>query len=511
MKLAIGHYHLNRGGVARVIENQLLALDRVVDGGEHHEAMILYGGRSDGWPAGLADRLQRIRLQLQPLPELDYDSEQPDSTRAPAPRLMEALQRAGFTPAETIVHLHNHSIGKNAALPRAVWDLAERGYGLLLQIHDFAEDQRPGNFRLLADGADGLADWHGRLYPQASNVHFAVLNGRDRDVLQSAGVAPERLHLLPNPVLPLERLPDRESARGKLSDLFSVPLDARFVVYPVRGIRRKNLGETLLHSLVAPEGTFVGLTLPPLNPAERTCYEQWKTSAGRWQLPFRFEVGAPGGLSFAENLAASDAILTTSVAEGFGMVYLEAWLADRVLMGRDLPEITRDFTAVGLDLARLGRRLDIPAEWIDLGRLRQTLLKTFRATIAAYGHPEPPDLTEQVDARLCEETIDFGDLDEQFQAEVIDRAVSETPARQDLLAANPWIGVAPNAGDGDLVRWNSDVVGREFSLEPSGARLAAVYESVLNSSRGHEIEPLARPGAILDRFLEFTRFRLLRS
>jgi hypothetical protein len=508
MKLAIGHYHLNRGGVTRVIENQLLALDSALDDHGPHEALILYGGRCEGWPSDLADRLQRIRLRQQPLPELDYDSEQASLTGGLATRLVETLQGAGFSPSETIVHIHNHSIGKNAALPGAVWNLAQRGYGLLLQVHDFAEDQRPGNFRLLADAGTSLADWHGRLYPQTPNVHFAVLNGRDRGALHSVGIPPEQLHFLPNPVFPFETLPDRGATRAKLNDRFAVPRDARFLLYPVRGIRRKNLGEALLHSLLAPNGTYVGLTLRPLNPAEQTHYDEWKAAAQRWQLPFRFEVGAPGGLSFAENLAAADAILTTSVAEGFGMVYLESWLADRPLAGRDLPEITRDFTEAGVDLSRLSSRLEVPADWIDLSRLRKTLLDAFRATIAAYERPESPELPAQIDARLAGDTLDFGDLDESFQAAVIDRVASEPSARQELLTLNGWIA---EVDDGELVRSNADVVRREFSLRPSGSRLAAVYDSVLNSPRRKDICPLDQPGSILDRFLDFDRFRLLRS
>ncbi len=511
MKLAIGHYHLNRGGVTRVIENQLLALDRTVDDRQRHEAIILYGGLCQDWPVDLPDRLQRIRLRLYPVPELDYDGQHRTSTGNLGQRLMQTLQQLNFTPAETVVHIHNHSIGKNAALPRAVWDLAERGYGLLLQIHDFAEDQRPGNFRLLADAAGGQADWHRRLYPQAPSVHFAVLNGRDRGILQSAGVAAEQLHFLPNPVLLSGSAPDRDSTRIKLDQLFSVPTDARFVVYPVRGIRRKNLGESLLHSLLAPEGTFFGMTLPPLNPAERARYEQWKTVALRLRPPFRFELGGADGLSLAENLAACDAVLTTSVAEGFGMVYLETWLADRPLMGRDLPEITQDFTAVGLNLTRLGHRLGIPADWLDLDRLGQTFLDAFRVTMAAYNRPEPSDLGRQVDHKLRGDTVDFGDLDESFQIEVIDRVAREASARNELLATNPWIAPATGDGTEELVRANAGVVRRKFSLEPSGARLAAVYQAILESPRGHEIQPLARPGAILDHFLDVARFRLLRN
>ena len=312
-------------------------------------------------------------------------------------------------------------------------------------------------------------------------------------------------------MLSLSELPDRETSRAKLNDLFGVPVESRLLLYPVRGIRRKNLGEALLHSLLAPERTFVSLTLPPLNPAEWPQYKDWKASAQRWELPFRFDVGAPGGLSFAENISAADMILTTSVAEGFGMVYLESWLAHRPLAGRDLPEITQDFAEAGVDLSRLSGRLEVPTDWIDCSQLRQALLNGFRATIAAYDRAESSDLPAQIDARLGEDCIDFGDLDESFQAAVIDRIVAEKSAREELRALNPWIEEAAGTDNQGLVRSNADVVRREFSLQPSGLRLLKTYESVLDSPRGREIQPLDQPNLILDGFLDFERFRLLRS
>ena len=139
-----------------------------------------------------------------------------------------------------MLHVHNHSLGKNRALPRVVPRLAASGYGMLLQIHDFAEDFRPENYRNLGRPAPEM------LYPQASNVHYAVLNGRDRAILAAAGADPARLHLLPNPVLDVNRLPERSAARVKLHERFGVAPGDRYLLYPVRCIRRKNVGEALL-------------------------------------------------------------------------------------------------------------------------------------------------------------------------------------------------------------------------------------------------------------------------
>ena len=142
-----------------------------------------------------------------------------------------------------------------------------------------------------------------------------------------------------------------EPERRRLSDEFAVSADDRFVLYPVRCIRRKNVGEALLYGKLAPPGTVVGVTLPPLNPVAIPVYARWQQLAAEWELPCRFDVGVAGKLTFAESLAASDLILTTSVAEGFGMVFLESWLASRALVGRDLPEITADFKKVIIDIA----------------------------------------------------------------------------------------------------------------------------------------------------------------
>ena len=236
----------------------------------------------------------------------------------------------------------------------------------------------------------------------------------------------------------------------------------------------------------------------------------WKDLAAELQLPCRFEVGEPERLSFAENLAAADAILTTSLAEGFGMVFLEAWLTGRSLQGRDLPEITADFTSAGLDLSALHPTLDVPADWIDRNRLRQLMWQGYEATLAAYSLDSPSDAAAQLDAKLAGATVDFGDLEETFQADIIQKVAQDAGARRALIEANGWMATADRT-TADQIAENASVVRREFSLEPSGTRLAAVYQAVLAGSPDPPIQPLAAPQAILDRFLSVDRFRLLRS
>ncbi len=521
MNLAIVHYHLNRGGVTRVIENQLRALDAVIAAGEPWQVAILYGGRREGWNEEFADRLRGIRLVLEELPELDYDADRHQQAVCSAglgDSMAAVLSRLEFTPHSTIVHVHNHAIGKNVALPGALTSLAERGYRLLLQIHDFAEDLRPQNFwqfseRVAAGAPPGV--WHGSLYPQAPHIHYAVLNNRDHGILGEAGVESDRLHFLPNPAPGEVRRPPRNAARRKLAEKFAVEPDQRFLLYPVRCIRRKNVGEALLYSRLAATGTVVGLTLPPLNPAEIPLYTAWKAAAGELGLPCRFEVGAPGALTFQENLAATDLMLTTSVAEGFGMVFLEAWLTGNALIGRDLPEITNDFVRAGLRFDLLQPRLLVPLDWVGRDALRVALVEAYRRTLLAYGRSAPADLASQMAEKTGREHVDFGDLDETLQRQVLQTTCETEENRSQLLAANPWVRHALQIGSeqaAERIRWNRERVEESFSLTPSGRRLRTIYHRLAAvAPRTDPAEPLALPSRILDWFLDLKRFRMIRT
>ncbi|MCH5374838.1 MAG: hypothetical protein JJ992_12760, partial [Planctomycetes bacterium] len=302
MKLAIIHYHLNRGGVTQVIANHLRALNAVADGDAPMRIALIHGGQTEGWPEDLDRQLPKLQVTQHSVPGLNYDA---DSPSGPDPEqlaraLHSMLASIGFGLDDAVLQIHNPTLGKNLSLPGAIACLARDGYAMLLQIHDFAEDFRPDNYRrllgaLAGDDAGRLSEM---LYPQASRIHYAVLNGRDRRVLASAGVSARRLHLLPNPVADFGIFPDRDTARQKVRAVVPAPPDAPLVLYPVRGIRRKNLGEALLWSLLLEPPAFVGITLPPLNPIEYCPYAAWKQLAAELALPCRFEMAKVQGVTY---------------------------------------------------------------------------------------------------------------------------------------------------------------------------------------------------------------------
>ena len=517
MNVAVIHYHLNRGGVSRVIANHLRSLDRVLRAVEEKpwQAAILFDGQADGWPENLASELPSIDLSLCQVPGLGYDDGRIAEPGLLATELRDRLRDLGFLPHETILHVHNHNLGKNASLPGALAQLAEEGYRLVLQIHDFAEDLRPANYRLLA-AAFGISDVPARLYPQASHLHYAVLNGRDLRVLQRAGISDQRLHFLPNPVPSVDNLPSYEQGRDQLCQKFGILPGRRYVLYPVRGIRRKNLGEMLLWSALGCEKADFGLTLAPKNPVARVYYEQWAKVAGELSLPCFFETGEKGALTFEQNLAAADWILTTSVAEGFGMAFLESWMANRPLAGRDLPEITADFRNADLHLDDSYASLPVPLDWVGGDRFLRSIEAAYSRLLDDYGVSASDERRDSglVQTKTQHGQIDFADLDEPSQEQVIRRVCRDGKSRRELNALNPVIERVLTSGPSDpqaTIEHNRRVIEQRYSLEASGSRLRSLYQAVLDSSPERSLSPLPEGDRILSEFLDGNRFRLIRG
>ena len=58
-------------------------------------------------------------------------------------------------------------------------------------------------------------------------------------------------------------------------------------------------------------------------------------------------------------VAHAEAIVSTSIAEGFGLGFLEPWTFGKGLCGRNIPEITKDFENLGINLQNLYSRLSL--------------------------------------------------------------------------------------------------------------------------------------------------------
>ncbi|MDP0501065.1 MAG: glycosyltransferase family 4 protein [Verrucomicrobiota bacterium JB022] len=484
MRIAQVHYHLKRGGVTRVIENAVAALD-----GRGVDIVALCGEPYDG------NALPKVQVVEGLAYQSDYSAVDP----AALAQRMQAAAREALGGDPDVWHIHNHSLGKNVVFLEVLHRLLAEGAKVLLQIHDFAEDGRPTNYRRQAEVYDKQRDigtLGERLYPAGAQVHYAVLNARDFQSLQHMGVPEDRLHLLPNPVsVPdLEREPEGETPFPDAKQVF---------VYPTRAIRRKNVGECLLLSLLAPAGSVIALTLSPANPEWQPIYNRWQAFAQEQMLPVEFGVGEREQYTFAGLIHRADALLTTSVAEGFGLAFLEPYLFGKGVVGRDLPAITQDFKQHGIEFPGLYERLEVPLGIVGEGPLRIQLEKELKSYFASYGHRAPKDAVDRaVEASVRNKRIDFGVLSETFQERVITQLRANPTMAADLRRP------ALEPVDPKVIARNQKLIAKHYSLPAYGERLQGIYTGLSKASPSEIGSHDAT--ALLASFLDPAKFSLLR-
>ena len=466
MKLVYLHYHLKPGGVTTVLRHQVQSLPPGTT------ALVLSGEPpSTAFPAPVAV-----------IQGMGYDGT--PGTGKPADAIAQSIAQAirrhfdGGT-KDTLLHIHNPTLAKNAKFLDIIRHLQRMGYPLLLQIHDFAEDGRPSAYFRHAD------------YP--ADCHYCVINRRDYDLLAASGLISEGLHYLPNCVPQIEELGQDDGAR-------------HFVLYPVRAIRRKNVGEALLLSLLLPADCPLYITLPPNSPADFPSYRFWQRLTQDRRLPVQFEMG--GRNNFHDLLRQARHVVSTSIAEGFGFAFLEPWVAGQNLEGRLLPTICSDFSDAGIRLDRLYTRVDIPLAWIGRKRLIARFQDCYRRSRRLFGLAAGMPSAQSFTAPLLEtEHIDFGLLDEPLQAQVIQAVQSDPARRQRLLALNPALqrmGRHPRSRQ--RIQHNRERILTTFGQSRYGERLQTIYREVLTLAVQHRIDK----SRLIKEFMQFHNFSLLK-
>lgn len=468
LAVVVIHYHLRSGGVTRVIERAVEAL------GDQVDLLVLTGEA----PAA-GDMLTPI---TEPFELLGYsEDERPDFESVADDLRFTARSLLGRDP--DVWHIHNHSLGKNSFTPKLAWHLANAGCRLLLQPHDFAEDGRPDNYRLLCNNLGETLN--STLYPKADHVWYAPINFRDKAFLEAVGLP--NVHELPNAVT--------AHAAGSNEQA------SKTIVYPARAIRRKNMGEFLLWSLLAPEGYLFQSTLAPQNPIWQGYYNDWVSFAEELQLPVEFDAGRRH--DFSELVQNSEALITTSIAEGFGLAFLEPWLEGKSLIGRKLPEITVDFEKEGIDLSSLYEALPVPLEWAGEPLFMEALERAMKNSYDAYDKEWKSEYLDQATAAMVVEgKVDFGILDEALQRNVIRHLVNHPEDRQLL---SPF----PSSLTDKRINMNCSIVKEQYGIEAYGRRLLHLYEQLAETNPSAVASASATD--LLGCFLQPCRFNLLRS
>lgn len=457
------HYHLKTGGVTTCLQQQTDALKNDCD------MLVITGEKPEG----------TFPVDTVSIPQLAYSSfyRKPINADDVAAAVINALHTR-FNGSVDILHVHNPILAKNSSFLKILKALQKKGITLFLQIHDFAEDGRPQSY-------------FNEAYP--ADCHYSVVNSRDYHILSKSGLKKEGLHQLSNTV----NLPDRQPDTTETGP---------YVVYPIRAIRRKNIGEAILLSLFFENGETLLITLPPNSPADIKSYKDWKGFGSDHHLNVEFDIGLKR--SFEDILRSAQFLLTTSITEGFGFSFLEPWLYEKLVWGRKLSDICSDFEAKGVRLDHMYTELNVPIDWIEMSSFSEKWNRTLRDTCKLFGVQfDKNRIQEAYDFITADGTIDFGLLDEDSQRHVILKLLSDKAYSDDLIRLNPFLSsIGKVRHEIDVIKTNRRAVVRNYNMRLYRQKLLAAYKTVDAVSVRQRIDK----EILLMQFLDLTKFSLLK-
>jgi hypothetical protein len=464
MNIAYLHYHLKPGGVTTVIKQQVAAIRNSCD------AVIISGQPSDDPDIAETKVIKDIAYDNQFKTNLNPEE---ISTK-----IINAISDKWDSGCD-ILHVHNPLLAKNRLFLKVLSFLQKKGIRLFLQVHDFAEDGRPWSY--YTDDA----------YP--ADCHYSVVNSRDYDILLQAGLNRSGLHLLSNSVNTFDIVPEKH-------------IENDFILYPVRAIRRKNIGEAILLSLFFQTHETLAITLPPNSPRDFESYENWKSFVRANNLNVIFD--ASSKYNYIDLVKSAKYIITTSITEGFGFSFLEAWTAGQLLVGRNLPDICRDFTDKGVKLNHLYDRIIIPLKYIDINDFYQKWENCIIINAKKFNLKIKNTFIESVFQKLtAQNAIDFALLNEHFQEQVILKIKNDDYARNHVLRLNPFLNNMADITDRDETITNNKIkVSALFNENRYRANLLDIYQKVIQKPVSQKINKQK----LADLFLNPETFSLLK-
>jgi glycosyltransferase involved in cell wall biosynthesis len=370
VQLVILHHHFRPGGVRRVIE--LATPHLVAHWPVRIRGVILAAGEAPDpvWLHSFRKRLCGTPVKVLIQPAFGYVSEMSlqGQTLDQCVRdgIHELLKEAGHDTC--LIWAHNLGLGRNLFLARELtFTCHSCGVPLIMHHHDwwfenrwhhFSAGREPG-FRTL----DAVA---GAILAGSHQITHVSINQADAAVLKKH--FPGRSGWLPNPIESQAppSAPRVKAARAWLHE--QIGANVPVWILPCRLLRRKNIAEALLLTRwLRPEAWLV--TTGGVSSAGEQDYADALAAAAKargWPLRLGILNGDESSKpSVPELLAASEAVLLTSLQEGFGLPYLEAAAARRPLVARKLPGIAPDLAKFGFKFPQYYHELLVDPSLFD--------------------------------------------------------------------------------------------------------------------------------------------------
>ncbi len=382
LKLVIVHHHFRPGGVRRVIE--LATPHLVAHWPQRVRAVVLATGEAPDpvWLRAFRQRLRGTPVKVLVQPPFGYVSELPRDGQRLTRRVMEGIMQLlrEAMHDECLIWAHNLGLGRNLYLARELtFTCHGAGIPLIAHHHDWWFENRWHHFTAMREpGFRTLRAVASAVLAASPRICHVAINHADAAVLEKH--FPGLAGWLPNPV---ESAAPPPAARVRAAAAWlrqQLGEDAPVWLLPCRLLRRKNIAEALLLTRwLRPEAWLV--TTGGVSSAEEQPYADALAAAAQMH-GWRLRLGILRGderqkPSVSEMLAASEAVLLTSLQEGFGLPYLEAAALRRPLVARELPNIAPDLAKFGFRFPQSYREVRVDPALFDWRRERERQVRAF--------------------------------------------------------------------------------------------------------------------------------------
>jgi len=501
-KIAMGHYGIGgKDGVNTVIFRNLTGIFEDLN----QDFRITLFGAADSGIKDFVNRASESNLDYIDIPDFAPGYNGRDVSKQKAIDYLYEGEKIADRLAEVLadyklVIMENTTVGNHPAVSYAFYVYAQwclkhqPDKRIILRTHDFLQD-RPENFdnikKFKPRTSRLVPDWRVIMYPSFSNVFYITLNTQNMYDLYSHGVDKESIFCLPNSIDDgLKIVDDRHAGlRVRMNDEFGINPEAKIVFYPVRCVPRKNVEEAILvvmllnrissvNSALSRQYNVSGryhlvVSLDDTSPKTAGYSRFIKGIVKEHQLPVVVGLDKLVGLNrtydkdgeietygVADAFGVSDMVVTTSYLEGFGFVYIEPWMADCVVIGRNLPIVTRDFKKMGG--MKLGHLYDtLHAEGTDFKDFG-TVPDIFKTTSNAFDEDSMKKKFDYI-LRLMN-----------------DDALLELFLGQNEFQLNSMFTVLGSGREKELIAHNRQAVQRNYSREAVSKKLHTIVKEVMS-------------------------------
>lgn len=376
------NYHMKESGVTTVIEEIFTSIFNKKT--KKFNLNLFYSSKKNIY--------KNSKINIIDIPQLDYSDKiytSFENLKKDAIKIKNSIIKNLDLKSKCILHTHNVNLFKNSALGYAIQLLSNelknnKDFIILMQVHDFAEDNRNDRLKLMqtCTGKTNKKIATSLAYPINNNIHYLTINSRDKKILEKINIPSNKISIFPNCIQTeiftkkaskIKTLKNNLEKYAKENNyLFS--RKRKIITSPIKIIKRKNVIESLLVlnllNSIKDEWQLL-ITLEPNSKSDIEYCNLIKNHIRKYNLPVTIGFGKKilersledakkhNKNTVTDLLNISDLIITTSIQEGFGFTFLEGWLTETKVIGRRIDHIFKDFENNGINLNHFYKNIKI--------------------------------------------------------------------------------------------------------------------------------------------------------